>query len=507
MASAKLGSDWGDDLRRRLGEVFEYYSQAEVSRRTGIPQSSLSKYASGQRIPADVCSRLVDQLGVQSEWLLTGRGPRFVSELTPDDEDLASSLLRILRAAQESSEHVSRAEHPRTADLEQILHAVAEHEKSQDRLDEVMARLYKRVTDAFERDLQEETKNAAKSYHPVCDLISRFCRDTHLRLYALDMLAYCQRDQGDWHAALETRRRIFRESLALDFDLPEQTVARASNLLVSLKMCGYIQEAIRKSKMLRELYREEQEELYWVAELALGVLELDSDAVDAGLARLDNVLRHVRPQFVELHQQFIAYGQALQGRRTVVEAIEVERARVADLSERARTASGALLAWLVVLAESRDALQAFMTAYGRDVFDRIPPDNRIIRYFPRLESVLLGIGADVHEYWESQRDQSHPLAEAEVAILATQFARLTRHSGARAYFDRAQERIDALESGQEIRLVLAALHARNALALLPNAPKNEPDRSWRSRALTRLRTLVDSGCAMANEAIPPADRR
>ena len=73
MASAKLGSDWGDDLRRRLGEVFEYYSQAEVSRRTGIPQSSLSKYASGQRIPADVCSRLVDQLGVHSEWLLTGR--------------------------------------------------------------------------------------------------------------------------------------------------------------------------------------------------------------------------------------------------------------------------------------------------------------------------------------------------------------------------------------------------------------------------------------------------
>ena len=44
-----------EGLRRRFKQVVEEHGLSRISRRAGIPSSSLSRYVQGRRIPASAC--------------------------------------------------------------------------------------------------------------------------------------------------------------------------------------------------------------------------------------------------------------------------------------------------------------------------------------------------------------------------------------------------------------------------------------------------------------------
>ena len=57
----------------RLTELMNYFgiTQADLSKRTGIPKSSMSSYVSGQRKPRqNVLTNIADAYGIDEAWLL-----------------------------------------------------------------------------------------------------------------------------------------------------------------------------------------------------------------------------------------------------------------------------------------------------------------------------------------------------------------------------------------------------------------------------------------------------
>lgn len=56
-------------------------SQTQMAKQLGIAQSTLSQLESGRSQPnAEVLSKLIEAQGVSSDWLLTGRGARFIAD-------------------------------------------------------------------------------------------------------------------------------------------------------------------------------------------------------------------------------------------------------------------------------------------------------------------------------------------------------------------------------------------------------------------------------------------
>ena len=96
MKEHPVSTQRGSSIQDRLLELTAVFSQADIARRTEVPQASLSRYIGGQRVPADVCGRIADRLAVRAEWLLTGRGACFVTELDAGEQPVAGELRRLL---------------------------------------------------------------------------------------------------------------------------------------------------------------------------------------------------------------------------------------------------------------------------------------------------------------------------------------------------------------------------------------------------------------------------
>lgn len=67
-------AEFSESLARRLGELVEKFSQAEVARAGDMPESSVYHYLRGRRMPVEFCVRLCRGLGVNLNWFLTGAG-------------------------------------------------------------------------------------------------------------------------------------------------------------------------------------------------------------------------------------------------------------------------------------------------------------------------------------------------------------------------------------------------------------------------------------------------
>ena len=61
-------------IRARLRELTARHPQAEIARKAGISKANVHRYLNKNRIPASLCSAIIENLGVNANWLMTGRG-------------------------------------------------------------------------------------------------------------------------------------------------------------------------------------------------------------------------------------------------------------------------------------------------------------------------------------------------------------------------------------------------------------------------------------------------
>lgn len=75
------------DFVRRLRQIFGGATMAGIARRLSLPHATVRNYFGG-RLPApEVLIRIAETTGVSLNWLLTGRGPVYLSEASEIDID------------------------------------------------------------------------------------------------------------------------------------------------------------------------------------------------------------------------------------------------------------------------------------------------------------------------------------------------------------------------------------------------------------------------------------
>lgn len=80
----------GDRLREV--RVQSALNVSELSRMIGVPYKSISNYEKGERKPTvEYLALISEHLGVNTEWLLFGKGPMFITEESNKKYDLCSS--------------------------------------------------------------------------------------------------------------------------------------------------------------------------------------------------------------------------------------------------------------------------------------------------------------------------------------------------------------------------------------------------------------------------------
>jgi repressor LexA len=67
------------DFSIRLQETFSGASMAEIARKLGVPHATVRNYFHGRLPAAEILERIVKETNVSLNWLLTGRGSRYVS--------------------------------------------------------------------------------------------------------------------------------------------------------------------------------------------------------------------------------------------------------------------------------------------------------------------------------------------------------------------------------------------------------------------------------------------
>ena len=81
-------------IAQRLRELSGLFSQTEISRRTGIPRSTITWYIAGRKIPASLCAKLIREFGVNATWLMFGRGDPYYNLATKAQMELLIPILK-----------------------------------------------------------------------------------------------------------------------------------------------------------------------------------------------------------------------------------------------------------------------------------------------------------------------------------------------------------------------------------------------------------------------------
>ena len=96
-------NDLGEQIRVRLREIIDGCSQADVARKTGTPQASISRYLRDRKIPAEFCARLATQVGVNPLWLLTGERSPHLADISAETRHSGEQLVELLQGMKSAS--------------------------------------------------------------------------------------------------------------------------------------------------------------------------------------------------------------------------------------------------------------------------------------------------------------------------------------------------------------------------------------------------------------------
>lgn len=97
--------------KERLNELMNYFGikQSDLSKRTGLPKSAISMYASGNRQPRqDKLTIIAETYGVDEAWLMGYDVPMFKTETESDSEALGQIIGRLYNTDADNLEKLIR---------------------------------------------------------------------------------------------------------------------------------------------------------------------------------------------------------------------------------------------------------------------------------------------------------------------------------------------------------------------------------------------------------------
>jgi len=279
-------------LAERLKLVAATRSQAEIARKTGTSGPNVSRYLTGTRVPADFCTALVEQFGVNPGWLLTGKGAPYTAEIAASGEQLAGSLLELVEAMDTVARMRLGAVSGQGRVLRELHDATLRYEQLRDRLNGHSRPVLERLLDQLGEKMARRRVDEAEVILRTAEQVALFCADDTLRTGVNSFRAEISFVRGRRDDALRQQEEVVMHMLLGNRVHEETTFIQVFNLASAL--IGRARFAAARRITGAALALCEDAHPRWRAvpllRAMLGLVDLELGNIERAVARLHRAL-------------------------------------------------------------------------------------------------------------------------------------------------------------------------------------------------------------------------
>ncbi|MEE9311569.1 MAG: helix-turn-helix transcriptional regulator [Planctomycetota bacterium] len=246
-------------VRERLRVLVKDRSQSDLARKTNTLVSTVNRYLKSTKIPAEFCAAVINGLGVNPAWLMTGEGTPFLADVSAGTSEMASDLLELVEAMNQVARMklgaLTGKHHLKV--LRELNDALVRYESLRVVLNRRTSSVLRELLDDFKKALQEMDMSRATEIRKAALSVSRLCDDPNLTVEFDSLQEFYEHIFGDQVKALELSRKVFVKSLgASDVTIDKDHCALAINLVVSLHRADRAREARRICRATLALYED-----------------------------------------------------------------------------------------------------------------------------------------------------------------------------------------------------------------------------------------------------------
>ncbi|MCB9935972.1 MAG: helix-turn-helix transcriptional regulator [Planctomycetes bacterium] len=476
-----------DAIQKRLTELAQQHSQADISRKTEFSRNNVSRYVNGTRMPIEFAAALVEGLGVNPAWLLTGEGTPYLSDISGGTREMAGDLLALVEAmaAVNRMRLGSLTGKHHLGVLRELNEALSKYEGLRANLNKHSRAIFLKLIEDTRAALMKRDLNRAETLLQALGQVSRLTDDDHLRAQYEGVQSHFHHYAGDSEAALPHQRRSYLSFLVNHGRFDEWMLPEAHNFVSVLHACSRLHEARRCARAAFAMTDNSAPTL----EVAAATLDLELGDLQRGLDSLRRQLPLVPADYAHNVEHSLARGQLLEGSMNIHQAVTFGGDTEAKWSR--------LASWATFSERKEDLRLVAELGIGRRK-GLLDPENVLAVQVSCLREVLAEGGATAAQrllvHIENTQQKGDAVSRLGEQVLATQLFRLGgQRKQALKHLEHAQELIDSLDPELTPRVEVRALHARNVLLLLDDAPKAEAHQRMRRQAEAFVKDYFDRG--------------
>ncbi|MCG3185040.1 MAG: hypothetical protein ICCCNLDF_03222 [Planctomycetes bacterium] len=492
MSQQVVTKTFDEEIRERLRTLVKTRSQSDLARKTATLVSTVNRYLKSTKIPGEFCTAVINGLGVNPAWLMTGEGTPFLADVSAGTSEMASNLLELVEAMNQVAKMklgaLTGQHHLKV--LRELNDALERYEALRAVLNKRTRSVFRELLDSLRKALQDMDMQRATEVRKAALQVSRLCDDPQLNVEFDGLQEFYEHIFGDQVKALELSRKVFVKSLAAsDVTMDKDHAALAINLVVSLHRADRCREARRICRATLALYEDVGADWgrYKQLQALHAVLNIELGNMREGLRDLHDTYPVLPDQMKRGFSGKLVESMLLSGLTPLVYAPAIGE----DSSAKAIA-----LVRFAALVDDLEHVKSFLKQYGGDDRTGIPEDSIWDAYARGLTGENKNAVADFEAAVNAERGRIAVRPAQEFSYMACA-AHLARVAGddkqARKYHEDAQALLEGLDKQVNPQMLALALHHRNALALYPEDSKAKQTKEARAAALKFFKKHHEQG--------------
>jgi hypothetical protein len=463
-----------EEIRERLRTLVKTRSQSDLARKTNTLVSTVNRYLKATKIPGEFCTAVINGLGVNPAWLMTGEGTPFLADVSAGTSEMATNLLELVEAMNQVAKMklgaLTGQHHLKV--LRELNDALERYEALRAILNKRTRTVFRELLDSLRKALQDMDQQRASEVRKAALQVSRLCDDPQLSVEFDGLQEFYEHIFGDQVKALELSRKVFVKSLAA-------SDALAINLVVSLHRADRCREARRICRATLALYEDVGSDWGRYKQLTAlhSILNIELGNMREGLRDLHDTYPVLPDQMKRQFSGKLVESMLLSG----LTPLEYAPAIGEDASAKAIA-----LVRFAALVDDIGQVKATLKRYGGNDRTGIPEESIWDAYARGLAGDGKSAVDDFDKAVEAERSRIavRPTQEFAYTVCAAHLARAAGlEPRARKSHEEAQTLLDSLDPQVNPQMLALALHYKNALALYTEDSKAKPAKDARTAAL------------------------
>lgn len=476
-----------DQIQKRLAELAGQHSQADIARKTEFSRNNVSRYVNGTRMPIEFAAALVEGLGVNPAWLLTGEGTAYLSDINSGTQEMAGDLLALVDAmsAVNRMRLGSLTGKHHLGVLRELNETLKKHEGLRAKLHEHSRKIFLTLVEDTRDALKKRDLNRAENLLQALEQVSRLTDDDFLRAQYEGVQSFYHHYCGNPEEALPHQRRSYLSFLVHHAKFDDWMLPEAHNFIAVLVQCSRLLEARRCARAAFAMTDNGAPTL----EVAAANLDLELGDLQRGLDSLRRQIPLVDAGYAHNVEQSLARGQLLEGSMKLPHAVTFGGDTEAKWSR--------LASWAIMMEGEADL--ALITSQGigagKGLLD---PEAVLAVQVSCLLEVLREGGSTAAQrllvHIENTDQKPDAVSRIQEQAFATQLFRLGKQrKSAIKHLEFTQDLFDKLDPELSPRVETRLLHARNILLLVGADSKQASHQRMRAQAAEFVRDYKSRG--------------